>query len=225
MERELQRLISGDWKIIPGEESVRLSQRFVDTLGPSFIARFERSDFRLERLHAMPLTCYPRHLLCEQEVSLFGELTAAAFLFGEEGVTLLDGNSAPLHDLNEAVPLDVESEAAALEYARLFCSAVHGEDGRFQLLESVDDLAPYSFGATEPFAAHVKPPKIERFGADWRVKGTVRYGRHIFLSELRLERGGNIEMVDDTPIEAKLPCGPDSFKLYCRGLPECREDK
>lgn len=221
MEVELARLISGDWKVVPGKESVRLSQRFVDTLGPSFLHRFARPDFRLERVHAMPLACYPRHLLCEQEVSLFGEVSAAAFIFGAEGVTILDGNSAPLHDINEALPLSLESEEAVLEYVRLFCSAVHGGEGRFQLLESVADLAPYNHGDVEALAPHVRPPTLQANRADWRVKGSVRYGRHVFQAEFRLERSGNIEMVDDQPLDIELACGPDKFSHLCRGLPEC----
>ncbi len=202
---------------------MRLSQRFVDTLGPTFLNRLERADFRLERLQAMPLTCYPRHLLCEQEVVLFGKPAKAAFLFGEEGVTILDGNSAPLHDLNEMLPLNLSDDEAVLEYVRLFCSAVHGDDGRFQLVEKLEDLALYNHGDTEALAPLFKPPSLRKAGTEWRLSGTVRYGRNVFTSEFRLEPGGNIEMVDDQPLEVELACGPDRFHLYCRGLPECQE--
>lgn len=215
----IRRLIPGDWKLIPPEPAMRLSQRFRDSVGPSFLARFDRTELRLERVRAMPLSCYPRHLLCEQQVMLYGEVTAAAFIFGDEGVTLLDGSSAPLHDLNEAVPLNLANEAFVREYVRLFCSAVHGGDGRFQLIESEDDLLPYADGDTAQFAKHVVPPALHKAGDHWRLKGTVRYGRSLFRAEFRLESSGNIEMVDDEPQEVTLPCGPDRFNQYFRGLP------
>ena len=219
----IRRLIPGDWKLIPPEPAMRLSQRFRDSVGPSFLARFDRAELRLERVRAMPLSCYPRHLLCEQQVMLYGEVTAAAFIFGDEGVTLIDGSSAPLHDLNEALPLNLEDDKSVREYIRLFCSAVHGGDGRFQLIENEEDLAPYLEGDTATFARYVVPTALHKAGDHWRLKGTVRYGRNIFKAEFRLERSGNIEMVDDEPLDVELPSGPDRFNQYFRGLPVGRE--
>ncbi len=217
----LPRLIPGDWKLIPPGAAMRLSQRFRDTLGPSFLRQFDRSELRLDRVRAMPLSCYPRHLLCEQQITLHGETTAAAFLFGDEGVTLIDGSSAPLHDLNEALPLNLGSEKAVREYIRLFCSAVHGGEGRFQLIESEEDLAPYAFGEMQAFAKYVAPSALHKVGDHWRLSGTVRYGRNIFKAEFRLEASGNMEMVDDEPLGVELPCGPDSFTHNFRGMPDC----
>ncbi|MCG2839421.1 hypothetical protein L6Q21_00325 [Sandaracinobacter sp. RS1-74] len=222
-DRALARLMHGNWKRIEGEDGAQVTQRFADTLGLSFLRRFKRQEFQLEGLFAMPLACYPRHLLCEQEVTLFGKPAAAAFLFGEDGVTLLDGTSAPIHDLNEELSLSLDSAEAALDYARFFCNVVHGEEGRFQLVEAIEDLAPYNLGETQSLAASLTPSGIEADGGQWRVRGTVRYGRNLFSADFNLQHQGLIEMVDDQPLETELVCGPDSFEHFCRGLPICPE--
>ena len=217
-------LIPGDWKKLEGDDAFRLGQRYADSLSLSFMRNFGAREFRqVDGIRAMPLACYPRHLLCEVGLEIRGTSMVSAFLFGAEGLTILDGTSHLIHDLNLRISLNLGTEAAALDYTRFFGSAVHGEEGRFQFLTMESELEPFAATEFAKLRHHVRLPVVTRNGATWMVKGTVRYGRHLFHSTFDLQSNGLIEMVQDEGIDCILPCGPDMFDNLSRGAPICAE--
>jgi hypothetical protein len=215
-------IVPGDWKRISGVDRFKLEQRYVDSLRLSFMRQFGPEEYaRQGGVRAMPLACYQRHLLCEIGLMVRGEPLAGAFLFGAEGVILIDGTSAPLHDLNQRIDLDIDSARAALDYTIFFGSAVHGAEGHFHVLTSADDLAPYNHGDIAPFRSLLKIPEARAQGEDWLIEASVRYGRALFNSKFRLQRSGLIEMIDDELLAGELACGPDRFEWLARGAPVC----
>ena len=215
-------IIPGDWKRISGVDRFKLEQRYIDSLRLSFMRQFGPEEYaRQGGIRAMPLACYPRHLLCEIGLVIRGEPLAGAFLFGAEGVIPIDGTSAPLHDLNQRINLDIASAQAALAYTVFFGSAVHGAEGRFHVLTSADDLAPYNHGDAAPFRSLVKPPLARAQGEHWLIEASVRYGRTLFNTKFQLQRSGLIEMIDDELLTGETACGPDRFEWLARGAPVC----
>jgi hypothetical protein len=218
-------LFPGPWKDLQGADARLLRQRYFDSLKMSFLRQFNRGVFKAAGvLRARPLACYPRHLLCEIGLQIEGEVMASAFLFGAEGVIVLEGSSAPIHKLNRRIGLAIETPEAAQDYAMLFCNAVHGEEGRFHMIQSLGELAPYCKGDLAPLEAMFAPVEVQADGENWRVRGLVRYGRGLFRSEFRLERDGGIEMVEDELLLPELACGPDRFVHMSRGAPICAEE-
>ncbi|WP_374386710.1 hypothetical protein [Sandaracinobacter sp.] len=215
-------LIPAQWKAITGVDRFKLEQRYIDSLRPSFLRQFGPGEHeRHGGVRAAPLACYPRHLLCEIGLRIRGEAMVGAFLFGAEGAIPIDGTSMPLHDLNERIGQAVDSADAAIAYTLVFGSAVHGGDGRFHVLGSADDLAPYNNCDTAPFQAIVQPPTARAEGEDWVVDAAARYGRTLFRTRFRIQRSGLIEMIDDEPLGVETACGPDRFQWLARGAPVC----
>lgn len=218
-------VIPGQWKDLEGDDALKLRQRYLDSLRMSFLRQFDREDFKVwGPIRATPLACYPRHLLCEIGLKIRGQQMAGAFLFGAEGVVILDGSSEPIHDLNDRLPLQLKTADAALDYARLFGSAVHGDEGRFQLISAATELSPYSREDPSQFDELLSPPEALPEGDEWRVQTVVRYGRTLFRAKFRLQRNGLIEMLEDEMLLTELACGPDRFEFLSRGLPICAGD-
>ena len=122
----------------------------------------------------------------------------------------LDGTSAPIHEANEAGPIKVTGDTA-LEYLRFFCFFVHGEDGPFLILESVEDeaidqarLDDTTRGIIE---GAVLPASYEGEGEEGGhlANAVVLYGDALFSARFSMSEDGMIEMIDDDPIAADLP--------------------
>jgi hypothetical protein len=195
-------LMSGDWREIPYPKDGALVRRFQDvwlaSLPPDVHA--EKTNIHPRIVRAMPLVCYVRTLLCEVEtVREPDEISIAAFLYGPFGIRLIDGKSAIIHDLNESAGVLLETAEQAATYGRFFCNAVHGDEGRFQVIEAAEQL-----GDATPADAtrdRLGPMQAEPQDDSWRLSGTVRYGNTLFWAAFDLTREGLISMVDDDLLE------------------------
>jgi hypothetical protein len=195
-------LMAGDWREITYPEDGALVRRFQDvwlaSLPPD--AHAEKTNIHPRIVRAMPLVCYARTLLCEVEtVREPDEMSIAAFLYGPFGIRLIDGKSATIHDLNESEGVLLETAEQAAAYGRFFCNAVHGDEGRFQVIEAAEQL-----GDATPADAtrdRLGPMQAEPQDDRWRLSGTVRYGNTLFRAAFDLTREGLISMVDDDLLE------------------------
>lgn len=151
----------------------------------------------------------------------------------QDGATLLplDGSSGPIHSAN-ALPhelrLDTAEQRAA--YLRFFCWAIESSEGPFLLprhrweLDLTDRLG-------EKVLDHLKPTMaIEELGEDadeeasqrnyalmgddrrfGRLKALVVYGTALFQAWFKLERTGELVMVDDASLANDLPLNVERF--------------
>jgi len=125
----------------------------------------------------------------------------------------LDGTSAPIHEANESGPIKVTAENA-LDYLRFFCFFVHGEEGPFVVLESIDDAAIDHGKLDETtrgiIEGAVLPASYEGPGENNALLATsvVLYGDALFSARFAMTEDGMIEMIDDDPIAADLPIIP-----------------
>jgi hypothetical protein len=83
------------------------------------------------------LTFYPYWKLVEVLCDIAEGKGIAAFLWNksENAIIDLDGTSAPIHELNAAIKLNLEPKDVE-NYLRFFCAFVWGDEGSFRLLES-----------------------------------------------------------------------------------------
>ncbi len=122
----------------------------------------------------------------------------------------LDGSSTPIHEANEAGPIDVSDENA-LDYLRFFCYFVHGDDGPFLIVEDLDDDA-FDAGKMDDamkkvLEGSIRPAAFEGKNekGELQTSGMVLYGDALFAARFSMTENGLIEMVDDEPIAADLP--------------------
>lgn len=165
-------------------------------------------------VRAVVMDCYPGFRTVEV---LFRFDTrppiSAVYLLSSDLVFWITGASPGLHDLNartsgDGAPyLDISTADNAAQYLRFFCSAVHGEDGPFRLVETAEELSAHLQDDNFPEGVlakigPIRPIRIENETdeAAWRAKAIVIYGADIFESQFKLQRSGMIEMIDDTQI-------------------------
>jgi tetratricopeptide (TPR) repeat protein len=137
-----------------------------------------------------------------------GAATVAHMLWRDGLGFLLDGTSAPLHEAGAMGWAATDNEARALDYLRLFCHHVAGDNGIFLLAEHVEDLPWLSHAdnqTREAVSSKLQSPQLTRGeGNSWRVTATLLYGRDLFLATFRID-GTTVEMTDDDVVLPELP--------------------
>ncbi len=121
----------------------------------------------------------------------------------------LDGQSGPIHAVNELESLRLTADTA-LDYVRYFLYAMRGEQGAFVLIESPDEIG---VDGAEVAAA---PMAVQQLRERWtplrldgeaddgrlRVRATIAYAGSLFASTFALPANGEIQMIDDLPLAA-----------------------
>lgn len=132
------------------------------------------------------------------------------FLAKQGRMFLLDGSSAPIHDGNEADPMQL-TEAGVLDYLRFFCYFVHGDEGPFLIVEDINhpalDKTKIDDATRKVIEDAVRPAAFEGKTAEgnFEASAMVLYGNALFSARFSMTEGGMIEMIDDEPVAADLP--------------------
>ncbi len=132
------------------------------------------------------------------------------FLAKQGRMFLLDGSSAPIHDANEADPIKV-TEQNALDYLRFFCYFVHGDEGPFLIVETIDhpalDKDKLTDDTRKVIEDALRPAAFEGTTAEgaFEASAMVLYGNALFSARFSMTENGMIEMIDDEPVAADLP--------------------
>jgi len=186
-------------------------------------ARLQGNAWRPEHdpdviLRGMALPFYPGHRLIMARCPHWKpESTALYWLVGSSDIYPLSGVSPPIHEANEKSGQRITRETA-LAYLIFFCHFVHGEEGPFAILESLDNpyLPPAPKHARDPNAVESRElrlltlrhqsPRYHGTDADgnFRYSATMLYSDAIFLADLLIHPGGMVEMRDDTPLITNL---------------------
>lgn len=204
----------GDWQALTEAEATARLARVEAAFGPGAFLRGLRARPVLG-LRAFAPASHPGAETVEILLGPEGDGAGAApvsalFLLGADGAVLLTGQSAPLHAFNPG-RIDLGTEAAARDYARLFCGVVQGEEGPFRLIEGPEDLRglalPGAAAMPETALADLGGPALARAedGAAWEVRSHVLYGDQLFRAVFRIPADGMIEMVEDEEAAAGLP--------------------
>ncbi len=208
-------LITGDWRDLTVAESVPLLLRYAQKAESDRLRRLFVEHWPT-RVRAMRPSFYPGWILAEVQAILpDGVAGLLAFLYGPGGIVTIDGSSNPIHDLNGTGAMAIKEPGQALDYLRFFCSAIHGEEGRFQIVESPFDLLPVEDAASR--AAVLAAAKSLRMAVVRGEQGTylghasVLYGGSLFHATFSIQPTGGITMVDDEPV-ARLPVRRELFR-------------
>jgi hypothetical protein len=195
-------LVSGDWRTLETAEAATLLVRLQALLPPSrapFIAHWPMA------VRVMRPRFYPGWLIVEVQAAHADDRVGLCnLLYGPHGVALLDGTSMPIHRLNERGGLALGDDTAVVaDYLRFFCSVVHGDEGRFLVLDEEGTLAAVSGRDTialEPAPTLWSPLEITAADQRFVARGTILYGTLVARAVFHVERSGSIEMVEDEPV-------------------------
>ena len=176
---------------------------------PAFFA-----DAKLISSRQSRLSFYQSHRLMELEFVRDHGAERAFVLDGPRGSEWLNGESAPIHDTNEAESLKL-TKATAAEYIMFFFYFLRADEGGFVLIESSDEVAPAVDAGgrsedndegkaltLEEVRSKARPLRIQKRDAKgrWLAEVTVAYGGALFTAWIAVEPGGIVEMTDDNPI-------------------------
>jgi len=150
------------------------------------------------------------------------EMECHAFLLLGDGRTVyLNGQSQPIHRVNEAIGgkrlLRLDNATQALDYLRFFCAYVWGDQGAFIIIESLQpsDWLQYMERDEKQLAQAPAPPQIRREGEQWLCSAVVQYADYLFASNLQIAGTGMVAMNDDTPV-ARLQAQDVLYSAPCR---------
>lgn len=125
------------------------------------------------------------------------------YLVSENGFAELSGSSTPIHDVNEADPIQL-SDATVLAYLCDFCFFVRGDEGPFLVVDDPENvfLPRDDARVTSAVRQHFRPPRM--YGRDdqgrWRVSALDYYGTALFSCDFVISPSGEIEMTRDVPL-------------------------
>jgi hypothetical protein len=222
-------LVPGDWRELSAGESamlvLRLSYFTRHPVARTFFLRFWPLKVR-----AMRPRFYPGWVLAEiQTAQPDGRRGLCNFLYGTAGGVLLDSTSAPVHRANGSKVLALAAPGAAADYLRFFCAAVHGEEGPFRIVESIQEVQARTMegqGASsiDPAdAAEVRPIVITPRDGGFSAAASLLYGPGLFRAVFAIDAEGTIEMLEDTQVSA-LRLRPEEYRGPFRLYPPAERD-
>ena len=127
-------------------------------------------------------------------------------LLRDEGPPLLlDGESLPIHEANEAESLHIDEKLAA-DYVRFFLFALRADGDAFVLFEAAPPDVPPELQSAAAQATPLKQVGTDDEGRQL-FEAVVVFQGGLFKARFALPPNGTIEMVDDEPLQADFPAG------------------
>src|SRR6266850_4608833 len=218
----------GPWLPLSESEAQAFLERLTSVLvrshGPAaFTQKLPISDLRV-----MPLSFYPGWLLAEGEAQLTpDEIGTFNVLYGPGFMSVIDGESGIIHDLNTGripdadlkpdgesadgetgappsflpIPLTkLDASVTGPDYLRFFCGSVWGDEGPFWLVESPD--AAILQGAKfsdDTWRQQIKPIAMKQVDDHLIGEAVVGYSGSLFWAKFKLHNGV-VSMEDDKPL-------------------------
>lgn len=138
------------------------------------------------------------------------------FLSNGREIHRLAGASPPIHTVNAQGAIRL-TEDNALQYLGFFCQFVHGKEGPFFVIDTLDNpIIPEVMRSAEQAGAGEHAKRLFQlyrrpalFGLDakgrFRACAMVYYSNTIFLADFLIDPNGMVEMADDEPLMIELP--------------------
>lgn len=134
---------------------------------------------------------------------------------GPDFNVVLDWSNAPIYQLNQDVPIHLDSETVC-DYVRFFFDHVRGKNGRFLITESVDDIR---WRDDPPPAARktIGEMLLPLIVADSKGDGgyfltiTVMFKDSLFQCDVDIDVNGQINLHNEKLLVEDMPVLDDSF--------------
>jgi hypothetical protein len=210
-------LVTGDWVAADKQASRNLLDRLTAHTPPDLLGTARQiTQFRTERL-----SFYPGAKLCEGLVPAAGsgEASIFSFILLQDGtVTLLDGTAAPIHELDENVPVALDTRERSESYIRFFAAAIFANGGNFRIVDGVEDplwARDASESDRQRAAKYIRPLALNQLDdGRWKANATVQYGTALSSVVFYVDPAGDttkVEMTDDVTVASNLPLRREAF--------------
>jgi hypothetical protein len=212
-------LLPGPWEEVSLEEARSLVEQVLrsDRDIEDAVISASASLLSVERL---PLASLGGGALYQLNLLFDGSVAALDLIMAAVGWKILDGTSRPFFELWRKGLVDTGADDHLAEYTRLFCCALRGSEGRFEVVEGTGDLRLRDGVDPRHLEIPIEPWRSNRED-DGRLlhSATILYSSALFRSQMRLDLGhGGVEMDDDTPLAQRLPVVRESFQSSFRLL-------
>ncbi len=193
------------WRSVADKERAAFLER-ISPVDGKYVLDPEKTEVRYRLL-----PWYERvSLLSLRNRELDGKGVRLFYLSHDDNIYRLNGTSPPIHEVNAIAPIKL-NESNVLEYLRFFCFFVRGQEGPFYIAESADDpLIPKNINATTRgvIEGTIRPAVFEGMNehGHFLCDAVVFYSNALFIANFALQPTGMLEMLDDEPIAADLPC-------------------
>ena len=210
-------LVAGDWVAVDKQASRNLLDHLVEHSPTDLIGTARQiTQFRTKRL-----SFYPGAKLCEGLVPAVGSGEASIFSFillPDDTVTLLDGTATPVHEMDDNIPVVLDTREQVESYLRFFAAAIFANGGNFRIVDAVDDplwARDASESDKQKAAKYIRPLALERLNdGRWKASATVQYGTALSSVIFYLDPDGGsskVEMADDVTVTSNLPLRREAF--------------
>jgi hypothetical protein len=210
-------LVGGEWAAADKQAARNLLDRLTAHTPPNLLGTARQiTQFRTERL-----SFYPGAKLCEGLVPAAGSGEAGIFSFillQDGTVTLLDGTAAPIHELDENVPVALDTRERSESYIRFFAAAIFANGGNFRIVDGVEDplwARDASESDRQRAAKYIRPLALNQLDdGRWKANATVQYGTTLSSVVFYVDPTDDttkVEMTDDVTVASNLPLRREVF--------------
>jgi hypothetical protein len=199
-------IMRADWKELDATENTAVAARLGTAVAESELKGIATIAM-IKRFRAAPLSFYKNWLLIEFEVELpDNDRGLASFLYGPgTRIVLLDFTATAINTVNATALGSLDLCTTGPDYLRFVVGHTVGDEHRFQIIESREDLPLTRKADLErlsPVLSKIRP--VEGFAAT-NVDGAQRldfaacvlFGDALFEAKFRVEMG-KVDMIDDS---------------------------
>lgn len=172
-------------------------------------------DPRNATLLAMPLSFYTQARFLDISDHSINPPRRIYAVETPAGVSILDWTNRPIYALN-AQNKPFFNESSVLEYVRFFFSLVRGPRGRFQIVESIDDIAwkdepPPT--ARKAIGNLIEPVRIVGTDPDgtWHLSVRLLFRDSLFRARVAVHADGIVDMDDEELVIEDMPVYDEIF--------------
>jgi hypothetical protein len=200
LEMAAKMTVRGEWTAVPKKSALPLIQTLADSTRDA-TALLSRPDLTIRRADQCPLS-FSNGSLYQAHIDLAGRAGAIDFWSDGETALLFDGSSAPIHKLfgggNE------------IPYLTLYCSALRGANGRFEIVDPADRDAAKAIHAKDPAISLTAPAAADVDGQPGYTAYLI-YGDRLYLSRLRMDASGGVDMLPGEPLLTGVGIRQEAF--------------
>lgn len=219
-------IIPGNWRNLSDDLALNTVIAICEWLEDERDIKNLAVEWSVDRVRVRNLACYEDTVLVELAGHAgYGRPGLINVVVHEDGMVLLDGTSAVIHDLNAEISPLLETHHQRLDYLHLFMNWVHASEGRFQPVSTREELQarllPEGLKAAEPagLTAFIETEPEEETEALAHYTGTVLYGGSLFRAVMAVYPQGLVEMIDDDVLLTELPVREEGLigpMIVCR---------
>ncbi|HEX7333788.1 MAG TPA: helix-turn-helix domain-containing protein [Pyrinomonadaceae bacterium] len=217
-------MIEGDWVSVEPVEARDLLAQAIDALS------LTHGDWvtQFVAVRKLPLSFYPENSFLVEALAHLNNDSSGylTFVHHPSGLSILDGTSPAIHELNHRLPLVLNEAQKASDYLRFLCAAVGAEHGTFMIVEKPKQI-PWAENVDEEIKVPVEKviEEIEFLGTNettegttWRFDANVVYSDSVYRASFNVMNSGMIDMLQDQPLFAELNLLASSFAVGLRTL-------